>query len=55
VSIVPGTGHYAGVRGSAHITAAIGYIFPRKHGKCDGRAGPTAAEPIVSGSGTASF
>lgn len=53
--IVSGTGHYAGVKGSAHLTVAIGYIFPRRHGKCDGRPGPTAVEQIVYGTGTASF
>lgn len=55
LSIVSGTGHYAGVKGSAHITVAIGYILPRKHGKCDGRAVPTATEQIAYGRGTASF
>lgn len=55
VSIVSGTGHYAGIKGSAHVTAAIGYILPRKHGKCDGDARPIAAQQIVYGMGTASF
>lgn len=55
LSIVSGTGHYAGVGGSARITVAIGYIFRRRHGRCYGGTGPTAAEQIVYGTGTASF
>jgi hypothetical protein len=52
---VSGTGRYAGVKGSVHITVAAGFIFPRKGGKCDTRGAPTASRQIVYGTGSASF
>ena len=55
VSIVSGTGHYAGIKGSAHVTAAVGFILQRRHGKCDGDASPIASQQLVYGTGTASF
>jgi hypothetical protein len=54
---VSGTGLYAGASGSAHITVAIGFILPRKNGKCDtaNSATPTASQQIVYGTGSVSF
>ena len=54
---VSGTGHYAGVKGSAHVTVAVGLIFPRKNGKCNAgnHTTPVASRQIVYGTGTASF
>jgi len=54
---VSGTGLYTGASGSAHITVAVGFILPRKNGKCDtsNSAVPTALQQIVYGTGTVSF
>ncbi|HUA47286.1 MAG TPA: hypothetical protein VMA77_18765 [Solirubrobacteraceae bacterium] len=54
---VSGTGLYAGATGSAHITVAVGFILPRKNGKCDtaNSATPTASQQIVFGAGSVSF
>ncbi len=52
---VSGTGRYTGVKGSVHLTVAVGFIFRRKSGKCDTRGAPTASQQIVYGTGTASF
>ncbi|MGH2886358.1 MAG: hypothetical protein ACRDPA_27285 [Solirubrobacteraceae bacterium] len=54
---VSGTGLYAGATGSARITVAVGFILPRKNGKCDlaNSATPTASQQIVYGTGTVSF
>jgi hypothetical protein len=54
---VSGTGLYAGATGAAHITVAVGFILPRKNGKCDtaNSATPTASQQIVYGTGTVSF
>jgi hypothetical protein len=54
---VSGTGLYAGASGSAHVTLTIGFILPRKNGKCDtaNSATPTASQQIVYGTGTVSF
>jgi hypothetical protein len=55
--IVSGTGLYAGASGSAHITVAVGFILPRKNGKCNtaNSATPTASQQIVFGTGSVSF
>jgi hypothetical protein len=55
--IVSGTGLYAGASGSAHLTVAVGFILPRKNGKCDtaNNAVPTASQQIVYGTGSVSF
>lgn len=55
--IVSGTGMYAGATGSARITVAVGFILPRKGGKCDlaNSATPTASQQIVTGTGSVSF
>ena len=54
---VSGTGLYARVKGSVHITVAAGFILPLKNGKCDmsNSVTPTASQQIVYGTGTASF
>jgi hypothetical protein len=54
---VSGTGLYAGASGSAHVTVAVGFILPRKNGKCDtaNSATPTASQQIVYGTGSVSF
>ena len=55
--IVSGTGLYAGATGSAQITVSVGFILPRKGGKCDtsNSATPTASQQIVFGTGRVSF
>jgi hypothetical protein len=55
--VVSGTGLYAGASGSAQITVAVGFILPRKNGKCDtaNSATPTASQQIVYGTGSLSF
>lgn len=55
--IVKGTGSYAGASGSAHLTIAIGFILPRKAGKCNTsmHAKPVASRTIVYGAGKVSF
>ena len=55
--IVASTGLYAGATGSARITVAVGFILPRKGGKCDlsNSATPTASQQIVTGTGMVSF
>ncbi|HTX11978.1 MAG TPA: hypothetical protein VME22_25380 [Solirubrobacteraceae bacterium] len=54
---VSGTGLYAGATGSAHITVAVGFILPRKNGKCDtaNSATPTASQQIIYGTGSVTF
>lgn len=55
--IVSSTGMYAGATGSARITVSVGFILPRKGGKCDlsNSATPTASQQIVTGTGRVSF
>lgn len=54
---VSGTGLYVGATGSAHITVAVGFILPRKNGKCDtaNSATPTVSQQLVYGTGNVTF
>jgi hypothetical protein len=58
VTAVSGTGTYAGVSGTVHVTISIGLVQPRtKSGKCNfaNNAAPIASKQFVVGSGTLSF
>jgi hypothetical protein len=56
--IVSGTGLYATISGSAHVTVSVGFLLPRlKSGKCNesNSSTPTASQQIVYGTGKVSF
>ena len=62
VSVVGGTGLYAGVSGSVHVTLSVGFTQPRlttgaHAGQCNtsNAAQPTAALQVVDGTGTVHF
>ena len=56
--IVSGTGLYATISGSAHVTVSVGFILPKlSSGKCNtsNSSNPTASQQIVYGTGNVSF
>ena len=58
VTFISGTGLYKGITGTARITVAIGFTFPRTaSGKCNesNSATPTSSLQLVSGDGSVHF